>query len=120
MANAITRVMTWLRGERVGEDELGNVYYQDRRPRADGRRRRWVIYAGGIDEASRVPPSHHAWLHYTIPDFPKPDSRRKYAWEREHVPNRTGTSQAYLPPGHTQASGRRDKATGDYEAWTPE
>jgi NADH:ubiquinone oxidoreductase subunit len=66
MANAITRVITWMRGARVGEDALGNVYYQDRNTPDIGRRRRWVIYADGKDEASRVPPAHHAWLHYTI------------------------------------------------------
>ncbi|MBO6865274.1 MAG: NADH:ubiquinone oxidoreductase subunit NDUFA12, partial [Alphaproteobacteria bacterium] len=55
MANAITRLTTWLRGERVGEDEHGNVYYQDRKTSAGSRRRRWVIYKDGLDEASRVP-----------------------------------------------------------------
>ena len=31
MATAITHVLTWLRGEQVGEDSDGNVYYQERR-----------------------------------------------------------------------------------------
>ena len=31
----------------------------------------------------------------------------------------TGTDQAYRPPGHTLKGGRRAKATGDYEPWTP-
>jgi NADH:ubiquinone oxidoreductase subunit len=39
---------------------------------------------------------------------------------REHVPNLTGTDRAYRPPGHTLQGGRRDRATGDYEPWTPE
>lgn len=120
MANAITRLTTWLRGERVGEDEHGNVYYHDRKAPANGRRRRWVVYSDGIDEASRVPPEHHAWLHYTIDAFPSAENRHKYAWQREHAPNQTGTSEAYRPPGHTLAGGRRDAATGDYQAWTPE
>ena len=30
--------------------------------------------------------------------------------------NMTGTSQAYRPPGSILASGKRPKATGDYEA----
>ena len=120
MANAITRWTTWMRGERVGEDDQGNVYYQDRKAAAGGRRRRWVIYAGGQDEASRVPPAHHAWLHYTVDAFPDPAKTRKYGWERRHEANPTGTTEAYLPPGHTLAAGRRAAATGDYEAWTPE
>jgi NADH:ubiquinone oxidoreductase subunit len=32
----------------------------------------------------------------------------------------TGTELAYRPPGHALAGNHRDKATGDYEAWTPE
>ena len=36
------------------------------------------------------------------------------------VPNLTGTKAAYRPPGHILKGGQRDKATGDYEAWTPE
>ena len=48
---------TWfgLRGKtRVGEDALGNVYYEGGRD-ANGLPRRWVIYAGAND-ASRVTP----------------------------------------------------------------
>lgn len=120
MANAITRLITWMRGERVGVDEFGNVYYQDRKTSTGPRRRRWVIYKDGQDEASRVPASHHAWLHYTIDQFPDPAAKKKHGWERDHMPNPTGSTAAYLPPGHTLAAGKRAAATGDYEAWTPE
>lgn len=120
MANAITRVITWLSGELVGKDDAGNTYYHEKRAPKGRRRRRWVIYADGQDEASRVPPEWHAWLHYTIDEFPSQHRRKRYAWEREHVPNLTGTPAAYRPPGHTLRGGRRDPATGDYEAWTPE
>lgn len=120
MANAITRVITWMRGARVGEDALGNVYYQDRNTPDIGRRRRWVIYADGKDEASRVPPAHHAWLHYTTDTFPNEDDAKRFAWQRDHAPNQTGTDEAYRPPGHTLEGGRRAAATGDYEAWSPE
>ena len=65
MATAITHVLTWLRGEQVGEDSDGNVYYQERRIPEGRRRRRWVVY-NGPDEASRIPPEWHAWLHYTV------------------------------------------------------
>jgi len=40
-------------------------------------------------------------------------------WEKPHVANMTGTPAAYRPSGSTLASGRRPKATGDYQAWTP-
>jgi NADH:ubiquinone oxidoreductase subunit len=87
-----------------------------------------VIYAapgpkggpGAQDDASRVPQMHHAWLHYTIQDFPDPAKIKRRPWEKDHLPNLTGTPLAYRPPGHTLRGGHRDRATGDYEAWTPE
>ena len=41
-------------------------------------------------------------------------------WEKPHVPNMTGTPYAYRPKGSLYAEGKRPKATGDYEAWTPD
>jgi len=119
MTTAITRVITWLRGELVGTDPFGNRYYQLRRPPETGRRRRWVVY-NGEDEASRVPPEWNAWLHYTVDAVPENAGLPHRDWQKPHVPNRTGTAEAYLPPGHTLRGGHRPKATGDYEAWTPE
>ena len=117
MTTAITRMITWLKGEPVGSDEFGNQYYQDRKPAQNDRRRRWVIYAGD-DEASKVPPEWNAWLHYTVADVPEGTTRRE--WQKPHLPNLTGTPEAYRPAGHTLRGGERASATGDYEAWTPE
>jgi len=113
-----TKLFTWLRGELVGRDEQGNRYFQHKRVIAGRRRRRWVIY-NGEDEASRVPPEWHIWLHYTTDAVPPADGGPKRAWQKPHLPNLSGTPQAYRPPGHTLEGGKRDKATGDYEAWTP-
>lgn len=113
-----TRLFTWLRGEAVGTDQFGNQYFQDRKQIAGRRRRRWVIYNGEA-EASRVPPDWHGWLHYTVDAPPPKDGLPRRDWQKDHQPNLTGTAEAYRPPGHVLASGRRDKATGDYEPWTP-
>ncbi len=118
MATAITHVLTWLRGEQVGVDTEGNRYYQERRNPAGRRRRRWVVY-DGADEASRVPPEWHAWLHHTVNETPDPEKVTAKPWQRSHLPNLTGTDAAYRPPGHTLEGGRRSAATGDYEPWTP-
>ena len=40
-------------------------------------------------------------------------------WQKEHLPNRTGTPEAYHPPGSEYEGGQRAKATGDYEPWRP-
>ena len=41
-------------------------------------------------------------------------------WQKPHLPNATGTAASYRPPGHDYEGGHRARATGDYEAWTPE
>jgi NADH:ubiquinone oxidoreductase subunit len=116
MATIGTRLFTWLHGRVFGRDGAGNVYYEGRRPRADGHRRRWVIYAGDA-EASRVPPEWHAWLHFTT-DAPLAAGPAR-PWQKPHQPNFTGTPMSYRPAGHDYAGGHRAPATGDYEAWTP-
>ena len=113
-----TLLFTWLRGHRVGADEFGNRYYRSKGRRLQGRERRWVLYKGPA-EASKVPPEWHAWLHHTANAAPSGAAPAR-PWEKEHIPNLTGTSGAYRPPGHLSAAGRRDRATGDYEPWRPE
>lgn len=124
MANIGTRIFTWLWGEEVGRDSSGNRYFRHKRGGTTMRgslqkERRWVIY-NGEDEASRVPPDWHAWLHHTIEQPPTAGGSQRYPWMKEHLPNLTGTDQAYRPPGHALRGGKRDRATGDYEPWIPE
>ncbi len=118
MPNLWTRIFTGWRGQLVATDSFGNRYYQDRKAPANGRRRRWVVYKGAA-EASKVPPEWHAWLHYTIDESPVGGGVPHKAWQKPHRPNATGSDEAYRPPGHLLAGGRRDSATGDYEPWTP-
>lgn len=100
-------------GKRIGEDVEGNVYYEAKNGR------RWVIYNGPA-EASRVPPEWHGWLHHTTDALPGEAPAPVKPWEKPHVPNLTGTTLAYAPKGAISAGGERARATGDYEAWTPE
>ena len=120
-ATLSTGLWTLLYGERVGEDEFGNVYYRTRGGKIDsalGFERRWVIFRG-IAEASTVPPTWHGWLHHTVDVPPTEEKVRIYSWEKPHRPNLTGTPAAHRPSGSTLAQGRRPKATGDYKAWNP-
>ncbi len=119
-----TRLYSWLRGVAVGEDQYGNRYFRAKgggRVHGDSLRKeqRWVLYKDEI-EASRVPADWHAWLHHTVQEAPPPGGFARQPWQRDHEPNLTGTLAAYRPPGAVLKGGRRDKATGDYEAWTPE
>ncbi|MEM8789556.1 MAG: NADH:ubiquinone oxidoreductase subunit NDUFA12 [Pseudomonadota bacterium] len=107
-----TRIWTARKGERVGEDEQGNVFYRS----ADGKRR-WVIYAGEA-EASRISPDWHGWLHHTFQEPPTERPLARKAWEKPHQPNLTGTAQAYHPPGSLYAPDPKPRS--DYDAWAPE
>jgi len=108
-----TRFFTWRKGVRVGEDEAGNVYWQD----ATGKRR-WVIY-NGYAEASAIPPGWHGWMHHRTDTPPTREDYRPRAWQKPHRPNPTGTAAAYRPKGSILADGTRPRSTGDYDAWTP-
>ncbi|MEN7537755.1 NADH:ubiquinone oxidoreductase subunit NDUFA12 [Aurantiacibacter flavus] len=105
-------------GEHVGTDAQGNKYYRSK-PKEGQRERRWVIYEG-TNDASRVPSEWHGWLHHSYDELPESHLTPPRIWEADYSPNATGTGAAYLPAGALQRGGKRARATGDYEAWTPE
>jgi len=110
------------RGIEVGQDDYGNRYFEARDDKDSydvGRKRRWVIYQGYAD-ASKVPAEWHGWLHYTFDEVPTAENLPRQAWEKDHTPNLTGTVNAWRPKGSIARSGARPRATGDYQAWTPE
>jgi len=116
-----TRFHTWRKGEKVGEDQSGNIYYRTKGGRIDpalGFERRWVIFADQ-SEASTVPPGWYGWLHHTSDVPPTQENYKARDWEMPHLPNMTGTPDAWRPQGSTLRSGERPPATGDYKAWTP-
>ncbi|MEQ1687947.1 MAG: NADH:ubiquinone oxidoreductase subunit NDUFA12 [Sphingopyxis sp.] len=101
-------------GRKVGEDALGNRYYESK----DGARR-WVLYKGAND-AARVSPDWHGWLHHSydgLPDAMLPPPRE---WQGGAAGNPTGTPSAYRPVGARSMGTHRAAAVGDYQAWTPD
>ncbi|HVR90752.1 MAG TPA: NADH:ubiquinone oxidoreductase subunit NDUFA12 [Novosphingobium sp.] len=111
-------------GEQVGTDAQGNRYFRgkQRQPAGGpfaGNERRWVIYTGAND-ASRVPPEWHGWLHGSFDGVPESNLPPARIWEVDYTPNATGTAAAYRPQGALERGGRRAAATGDYDAWSPE
>ena len=116
-----TRFHTWRNGELVGHDEFGNAYFRTRGGKLDpalGFERRWVIF-NGPSEGSAVPPGWYGWLHHTVATPPTDETYVARDWEKPHLPNMTGTANAYHPEGSMLASGVRPAATGDYQAWKP-
>ena len=107
-----TQFFTWRKGEKVGEDDQGNIFYRN----ADGSKR-WVIFNGEA-EATRVSPDWHGWLHRTYDAPPTDTPLRHRSWEKPHQENLTGTMLAYAPAGSIRREKPADR--GDYEAWSPE
>ncbi len=112
---------TWLKtvfkGREVGRDADGNIYYETRAGKSGDRR--WVIYAVDND-ASRVPPEWHLWLHRTRADPPSEVPLPVKAWERPWRPNPTGSAMAERPKGSLATGTRRQGSAADYRAWSPD
>ena len=108
----IEKIFTALTSVQIGTDIFGNKYYESRfRKDYLGNKARYVIY-NGLVEASKVPPMWHSWLHYLRQDAPKKDAPHyKYKWEKDFIPNITGTKFAYAPI--------LKKTSNDYVAWKP-
>lgn len=117
-----TAFTLWRRKARkVGEDEQGNVYYEEGADASfsDGRKRRWVVYHG-VAEASRVPPDWHGWLHHMWDDTPTDAPMPLKKFEKPYLPNMTGTALAYRPKGSISRATEPGSVDDTYEAWTPE
>ncbi|WP_170351341.1 NADH:ubiquinone oxidoreductase subunit NDUFA12 [Ruegeria atlantica] len=107
-----TQIYTARKGVMVGEDNEGNVFYQN----ADDSKR-WVIFNGEA-EASRIDPDWHGWLHRTWDEPPTDKPLQHKSWEKPHQENLTGTALAYAPAGSLRRQDPIERK--DYEAWSPE
>ncbi len=91
-----TRIYTIIFGKLEGEDDLGNKYYQNKSGR------RWVIYNGEI-EASKIPNEWYSWMHYTHNKIENLHKLKKYDWQKDHLPNQTGSENSYHPKNNKNA-----------------
>lgn len=117
MPNTLTRIIRLLDSRLVGVDPYGNYYYTRKKPDPWGRLKRFVVYRKKVD-ASLVPPEYHAWLHYTVDEFPNyfhtADTNRKeyrQVWQKPPEPNLKGSAAGYKP--------KKAQGTGDYQSWSP-
>jgi NADH:ubiquinone oxidoreductase subunit len=110
-----TSIRSRFRGEEVGRDDIGNVYFKHRK----NPDRRWVIYAGNND-SSQVPPAWNAWLRGTIEGSPEEGLPARRRFEAKSEANQTGTMAAFRPGGSLGAKGIRPASTGDYQPWSPD
>ncbi len=110
--NIISQIIIRFTSNLVGEDQYGNKYYK--RKKSD---ERYVIFNGKV-EASKIPPMWHAWLH-KITNKPPLKRKKIYDWQKEHLPNLTGTAFAIKPKGSLLEKGLRQESSADYEPWIP-
>ena len=99
-----TRIQTYFHGKYVGKDSKGNKYYQSKSGK------RWVIYNGEV-EASKISDEWYSWIHHTGNKIENSHDLKKYKWQKEHVPNQTGTEYSYHPKKNKNAIKKK------YNSW---
>jgi NADH dehydrogenase (ubiquinone) 1 alpha subcomplex subunit 12 len=82
-------------GRLMGEDELGNKYYES--TEEIWARQRWVESPSNDFDPSSVSAKWHAWLHRIIDTSTEPTHPMTNRWLAPHTPNYTGTPGAYRP-----------------------
>ena len=110
-----TKLYTFLKGKKVGEDYLGNSYFESKNLES-----RWCIYRDQ-SEASRISPEWNSWLRYISNTVPTSDNIT-YEWQKRFDGNTTGLDSAYKPSTKRVGSLKEDLENyhSDYKAWEPE
>jgi len=91
-----TRIYTIIFGKLEGKDSLGNKYYKSKSGR------RWVVYNGEV-EASKIPNEWYSWIHYINNKIENTHELKKYDWQKDHLPNQTGSENSYHPKNNKNA-----------------
>ena len=106
-----TRIWSYFNGVLVGTDDQGNKYYKNKNDT-----KRWVIYSH-IVESTYVSPEWNNWLRFT--SMVVPSDTEKFFWQKNHVPNLTGTNAAYNPE-ISKNKEQQGNTNNDYKKWHPE
>ena len=99
-----TLLYTIFFGKLVGKDEFGNKYYENKKTK-----KRWVIYRGEI-EATKIPVEWYSWMHFIKNKIEDIHEMKKYNWQKNHLPNQTGTTKAYNPQKNQDATKKKYKS----------
>ena len=110
-----TNLFTFLKGKKIGQDYLGNSYFESK-----DKEKRWCIYCDQ-SEASRISPEWNSWLRFISNTVPA-SNIITYDWQKHFKGNVTGLDGAYKPS--ITRAGRLDEDLdnyqSDYKAWKPE
>lgn len=107
--NFINKFFIKLFSQKVGSDEFGNEYFENKRGK------RFVVYRGLV-EPSKIPAEWHGWMHYYSNTLPTSTNAQKFSWQKVHIPNLTGTKNAYSP---NISNTLTKKTSAGYQAWNP-
>ncbi|MDC3090722.1 NADH-ubiquinone oxidoreductase subunit NDUFA12 family protein [Paracoccaceae bacterium] len=110
-----TKLYTFLKGKKVGEDYFGNFYYESK-----DQKNRWCIYSDQ-SEASRISPEWNSWLRFISNTLPT-GNNFTFEWQKPFDGNRTGLDSAYKPSTKKVDHLKEDLVNyhSDYKAWKPE
>ena len=109
----ITRFKVMIFFEYKGKDEFGNTFYQERK--ISSKPKRIVRYNGQV-ESSKIPPEWHSWLHHTDKKCPANYKIKKYDWQKQHLPNLSGTIHSYKPDFKKN---KKSNSENYYQSWNP-
>lgn len=116
--NLINKIKIQLTATKVGEDEFGNRYFEEKSEKISAKKKRFIIYHGQV-EASKIPATWHRWLHYTTDKIPVNVNCHKYSWQKIHLPNLSGTLYEHSASASINKKGDRKLVSSDFEAWNP-
>ena len=114
----ITKIRTFFFYNYIGKDQFGNKYYEQKPRKEVGALKRIVKY-NGLPEASKVPPGWHGWLHHNNNNIPNNQTNQEYHWQRQHLPNLSGTVHLKLPTKYIDNSKNDTNNETQYNAWAP-
>ena len=121
-ARVARRHLEGRKGELVGEDELGNKYYQD--VSSQQGRNRWVVPPDADDySAANVPRGWHGWLHHANDEPGLPDAAAPtYEDAAPRFARGTSSAGTHLPKGHFSRAkpGEVTRSWARYQSWTPD
>ena len=110
-----TSLYTLLYGIKIGEDYLGNSYYESK-----DKKNRWCIYHDQ-SEASRISPEWNNWLRF-VSNAALTDNNKMFYWQKKFSGNDSGLQNAYRPSMIKSVSQKEslESYEYDYKAWNPE
>jgi|TARA_Y100000389_G_C17470886_1_gene530640 NADH:ubiquinone oxidoreductase subunit len=109
--NLINKFLIRLFNNKVGSDDFGNEYFLSK-----DKKKRYIVY-NGIVEATKIPSEWHIWIHYKTNKIPSSYQNKKFFWQKSHLPNLTGTQNAYYPKPYSSNQGCN--STNTYSSWNP-